>query len=158
MSLVLANVDPAFARQQYDALRTNFVDYNWGIPAGREYPHGVNGASDVDSGPLVLGFSGPASVLGAGAAIANGDDSLASTLLATIEMVGMPFELGGGRQYAGGYLPVGDGFLAWARSAPPPPGAVYETIIPPGWRLMIHAISLLLAGALVFATLGGRRF
>jgi hypothetical protein len=82
MSLVLADVDPAFARQQYDALRTNFVDYNWGIPAGREYPHGVNGASDVDSGPLVLGFSGPASVLGAGAAIANGDDSLAGTLLA----------------------------------------------------------------------------
>ena len=157
MSLVLADVDPVFARQQYDALRKYFVDYSWGIPAVREYPHGVNGPSDVDSGPLVLGFSGPASVLGAGAAIANGDDSLASTLLSTIDMVGMPFEIGGSRQYAGGYLPVGDGFLAWARSAPPPSGSVYETIIPPGWRLMIHAVSLLMAGALVFATLGARR-
>jgi hypothetical protein len=151
MSYVLADVDPVFAREQYAALRKYFVDYRWGIPAVREYPHGVNGPSDVDSGPLVMGFSGPASVLGAGAAIANGDHTLASTLLATIEMVGMPVELGGSRQYAGGYLPVGDGFLAWARSAPPPPTAVYPTIIPPGWRLLVHALSLLVAGALAFA-------
>ena len=152
MSFVLADADPAFARQQYDVLRKYFVDYSWGIPAVREYPHGVNGITDVDSGPVILGFSGPASVLGAGAAIAHGDASLATTLLATIEFVGMPVEWGGSRQYAGGYVPVGDAFLAWARSGPPVAGAKYDDIVPPGWRLLIHAVSLLLAGAIAYAT------
>jgi hypothetical protein len=90
MSYVLADVDPVFAWQQYAALRKHFVDYTWGVPAVREYPHGVNDATDVDSGPLILGFSGPVCVLGVGAAIANGDQRLATTLLAAIELVGMP--------------------------------------------------------------------
>jgi hypothetical protein len=158
MSYVLADVDPVFARQQYAALRKHFVDYTWGVPAVREYPHGVNGATDVDSGPLILGFSGPASVLGAGAAIANGDQSLANTLLATIEFVGMPVEMAGSRQYAGGFLPVGDGFLAWARSAPPVAGAAYDEMVPPGWRLLIHAVSLLAAGLILYCLGGMNRF
>ena len=152
MSFVLADVDPAFARQQYNLLRKYFVDYSWGIAAVREYPHGVTGITDVDSGPVILGFSGPASVLGAGAAIANGDESLATTLLATIEFVGMPVEMSGSRQYAGGYVPVGDAFLAWARSAPLVAAAKFEDIVPPGWRLLIHAVSLLLAGVIAYAT------
>lgn len=156
MSYVLADVDPAFARQQYDALRKHFVDYTWGVPAVREYPHGVNGATDIDSGPLIFGFSGPASVLGA--AIANGDESLATTLLATIEFVGMPIEMAGSRQYAGGLLPVGDGFLAWAHSAPPVAGAAYDEIVPHGWCLPIHAVSLLAAGLMLYGLGGMIRF
>lgn len=152
MSYVLADVDPAFAREQYDALRKHFVDYRWGVPGVREYPHGVDGRADVDSGPIMLGFTGPASVLGAGAAIANGDDVLATTLLATVEVVGMPFESHGQRRYAGGYLPVGDAFLAWARSAPPVSPAVgYGPAVPGWWRLVLHALSLVLVAAAVFA-------
>lgn len=152
MSFVLADVDPEFAKRQYDALRDSFVDYRWGIPAVREYPHGMNGAPDVDSGPILLGFSGPASVLGAGAAIANGDQALATTLLSITELVGMPVEMDGGRRYAGGYLPVGDAFLAWARSAPAPASATpYGPLVPDWWRLLIHAVSLLLAAPFVGA-------
>ena len=159
MSYVLAEADPVFARQQYDVLRKYFVDYNWGIPAVREYPHGVNGVTDVDSGPVILGFSGPASVIGAGAAIANGDESLATTLLATVEFVGMPVEAGGVRQYAGGYLPVGDAFLAWSRTARAATGGAFPDIVPPGWRLLIHAGSLLLAGAIAYlaSSIAGRK-
>jgi hypothetical protein len=152
MSYVLADVDPAFARQQYDALRKHFVDYRWGMPGVREYPHGVDGAADVDSGPIMLGFTGPASVLGAGAAIANGDDTLATTLLATVEVVGMPFERDGQRRYAGGYLPVGDAFLAWARSVPPAsPAHTFGAAVPDWWRLLLHALSLVFGAAAVFA-------
>jgi hypothetical protein len=146
MSFVLADVDRSLAKQQYDVLRQNFVDYTWGVAGVREYPRGVDGPGDVDSGPIVLGFSGPATVVGAGAAIANGDEDLATTLLATAELLGFPIEIAGRRRYAGGYLPVGDAFLAWARSAPAPPlRTQYAALVPRWWRLPIHALSLALA-------------
>jgi len=59
MSRVLVDADPDFAREQYSILRSSFVDYRLGVPGVREYPHGVEGTGDVDSGPLVLGFAGP---------------------------------------------------------------------------------------------------
>jgi hypothetical protein len=157
MSFVLAEVDPAFARRQYQALRQHFVDYHAGVVAVREYPHGGDGPGDIDSGPLLFGFSASASVLGVGAAIANGDAALADTLLSTIEFAGMALQTGDGRKYAGGLLPVGDAFLAWARSAPPVTGAPYAAIVPHWWRVPIHAASLLLAGILAWMALWMRR-
>jgi hypothetical protein len=145
MSFVLADVDTSLARQQYEILRRNFVDYTWGVPGVREYPHGVNRRGDIDSGPIVLGYSGPAVVVGAGAAIANGDEELATTLLASTDMLGFPIEIAGRRRYAGGFLPVGDAFLAWARSAAPAAHRTsYAPLVPRWWRLPIHALSLAL--------------
>lgn len=148
LSYILVDVDPSLARQQYDVLRRNFVDYAWGMPGVREYPHDVHGPGDIDSGPIVLGFGGPATVVGAGAAIANGDESLATALLATAETVGFPIEISGRRRYAGGYLPVGDAFLAWARTAPPAaPRARFAPVVPRWWRLPFHALSVVLAAS-----------
>jgi hypothetical protein len=154
MSYVLVEVDPSFARQQYDVLRQSFVDYTWGVPGVREYPHGVDGHGDIDSGPIVLGFSGPATVVGAGAAIANGDEDLATALLAAAEVVGLPIEIAGRRRYAGGYLPVGDAFLAWARSAPP--GSLrtgYVPVVPGWWRLLLHTLSLVLGVSVLYVAI-----
>lgn len=154
MSYVLVDVDPSFARQQYDVLRQSFVDYTWGVPGVREYPRGVEGHEDIDSGPIVLGFSGPATVVGAGAAIANGDEDLATTLLAAAEVVGLPIEIAGRRRYAGGVLPVGDAFLVWARSAPPgSPRAGYVPVVPGWWRLLLHALSLVLGGSVLYVAI-----
>ena len=159
MSLILVDVDSSLARQQYEILRRNFVDHRWGVPGVREYPHGVAGHGDVDSGPIVLGFSGPAIVVGAGAAIAHGDEDVATALLATAELAGIPIEFAGRRCYALGILPVGDAFLAWARSATPVAQRPrYAALIPWWWRLPIHALSLLLAAsAWGFARRVGRR-
>ena len=143
MSLVLADVDPALAREQYSILRRYFVTYAWGLPGVREFPHGVNGRGDIDSGPLLFGLGGPATVVGAGAAIAHGDDELATSLLATAELAGMPIEIAGGRRYAGGVLPVGDAFLAWARSTSlVSPEASFDPVVPRWWRIPIHVLSL----------------
>lgn len=158
LSYVLVDVDRGFARQQYEILRSHFVDYTWGVPGVREYPRGVDGGPDIDSGPIILGFSGPATVVGAGAAIANGDEPLAATLLATAEAVGFAVEFRGRRRYAGGYLPIGDAFLAWARSAAPPPlRTSYVSLVPRWWRIPIHALSLALAGWAVFVAARVRR-
>jgi hypothetical protein len=145
LSFILVEVDESLARQQYDILRKDFVSYTWGVPGVREYPHGEDGPGDIDSGPIVLGFSGPATVVGAGAAIANGDEDLATALMATAEVAGFPVEIAGRRWYAGGLLPVGDAFLAWARSAlPAAPAAAYPPLVPWWWRLPVHALSLAL--------------
>jgi len=152
MSRLLVDVDASLARQEYAILRQHFVDYAWGVPGVREYPLGVDGRADIDSGPIVLGFSGPAAVVGAGAAIANGDDELADTLLTTAEVAGFPVELAGRRRYAGGFIPIGDAFLAWSRTTPSPleqGRGDYGRLVPRAWRLPLHAASFVLAGSIL---------
>ncbi|TPW17182.1 MAG: hypothetical protein FD129_474 [bacterium] len=159
MSRTLVDVDSALARRQYEILRRHFVDYAWGIPGVREYPHGVDGPGDIDSGPLVFGFAGPATVVGLGAAIAHGDEELASSLLATPDMTGFPIELAGQRRYAGGLVPVGDAFLAWARTTPAGPRTTaYPPIMPAWWRLPFHAVSAVASALMLVMSFGvGRR-
>jgi hypothetical protein len=149
MSLVLADVDTVLSGEQFDILRSEFVDYTWLVPGVREYPHGVSGEADIDSGPIILGYSGPATVVGAGAAIANGDEELATNLLAIADAAGFPIEIDGRRSYAGGLVPVGDAFLAWARTAAPRRSSVrgQDRAIPATWRLPVHLISLVLVAA-----------
>lgn len=152
LSLILVDVDAQLAKQQYDILRASFIDYVWGVPGAREYPHGIEGGGDVDSGPIILGFSGPAIVVGAGAAIAHGDEDVADALLATAEIFGVPIQINGRRWYAGGRVPVGDAFLAWARTvpaAPDPDMTQYDRVIPRMWRLPLQALTLLIAILLV---------
>lgn len=121
MSLLLIEVDAALAAQQYAVLRAHFLARPLpGLIGLREYPAGIDGAGDIDSGPLLLGLSGPATVVGAGAALAQADHGTASELLAMAEVYGAPSETAGRRTYLGGSLPVGEAFLAWARSVPGP--------------------------------------
>jgi hypothetical protein len=158
LSFILVEVDESLARQQYDILRNDFVSYTWGVPGVREYPHGEDGPGDIDSGPIILGFSGPATVVGAGAAIANGDEDLATALLATAEFAGFPIEIAGRRWYAGGLLPVGDAFLAWARSAlPAAPAAAYPPLVPWWWRLPVHALSLAMGFMVLYLAIRASR-
>lgn len=146
MSRVLVEASPDLAREQYAVLRNQFVDYQWGVPGIREFPKGKRGRSDIDSGPLVLGYSGPAVVVGSAAARIHGDESLARALLGAVEVAGLPVEWRGARRYAGGALPLGDAFVAWARSTPPSPEPVRWTrTIPWWWRFPAHALSLAIA-------------
>ncbi|MEL6771210.1 MAG: hypothetical protein AAFP18_09125 [Bacteroidota bacterium] len=155
MSRVLVDADSAFARAQYEALREHFVTSGWGLPGVREYPHGVRGRSDIDSGPIVLGLSGPAVVVAAAAARVHGDDATARTLFALGEAFGLPVEWGGERRYLFGQLPVGEAFLVWARTSPQPAAAASWTrIIPRGWRWPIHLVSVAMLGLLLWL---GRR-
>lgn len=152
MSRMLAEAAPEFAREHYAVLRSQFVDYAWGVPGIREYPHGVAGEGDVDSGPLVLGLSASSGVVGAAAARAWRDEVLARTLFGAIEVVGLPIAWQGTRRYALGAVPVGDAFIAWARSTPivvdAPPE--WERTIPVWWAAPGHALSLAVIAALIY--------
>jgi hypothetical protein len=124
-------VDPATRSEVYRRFRTYFVATRAGFVGVREYPDGVDGAGDVDSGPLVLGFSASASAVAIGAARANGDESLAVAILHEADVFGAPLTIGGERRYAFGAVPIGDAFLTWARATPPTPASDYPTMT--GW-------------------------
>jgi hypothetical protein len=152
MSRLLVDVDPIFSREQYAILREHFLDDVWSLPGIREYPHGVEGREDVDSGPIILGYSGPAVVVGAAAARVHGDKSVADGLMGSVELVGMPIQFAGRRYYAAGQLPVGDAFIAWARTSPRG-----EEMLRPKWSrvgsswfMYFHIASLVLALGLLW--------
>lgn len=138
----LVDVDPAFAAGQYTVFRDRFRPFG---PAIREFPTGVAGEGDVDSGPLLLGISLSATAVTMGAARVQGDDRLAGALTGLAEVAGVPVDTPHTRRYALGVLPIGDAFVAWSKTArpwvsAPPPGP------PPDlawwWRLPILAVLL----------------
>ena len=147
----LVDLDPAFAREQYLRFRKLFRSAPLGLgPAIREYPAGVDGPGDVDSGPLLLGVSLSATVVGLGAARAEGDNRLAGALANYGDLAGLPVDTPWTRRYAFGVLPIGDAFLAWSKTArpfvaaspaPPPPD------VSRWWRLPLLTM-FLLVGAL----------
>ncbi|TCC10871.1 hypothetical protein [Kribbella soli] len=110
----LIDIDPAFARTQYEIFKDKFVT-GLGV---REYPKGSTGQGDVDSGPLVFGRSLSATVVTVGAARVH-HDPLADRLAREGELVGMPFSGLKTKRYLFGAVPIGDAFLAWSTSARP---------------------------------------
>jgi len=144
----LTEIDPAWGREQYALFRQQFVATPLGVAGVREYPQGVAGQGDVDSGPLVLGVSLSASAVTLGAALALGDDALADPLLHASETFGLPIGWSGGKRYLFGALPIGDAFLAWSKSArlwvAPPAALDLPPVARWWWRLPAHALSLLL--------------
>ncbi|MGX1811277.1 hypothetical protein ACWIGI_36615 [Nocardia sp. NPDC055321] len=114
----LPEIDAATAAEQYPRYRDAFLAFPGGFgPALREYPHGVSGSGDVDSGPLVAGVSLSATVVAQGAARVNGDESLATALGSAGELLGLPLTLPSSKRYAFGLVPIGDAFVVWSATA-----------------------------------------
>ncbi len=148
----LIEVDPDWAREQYGLYRQQFVAPLLGVPGVREYPIGIEGSGDVDSGPLLAGFSASATVVEIAAAQVHGDTEVANALIPASEAVGLPLTLGEGKRYAFGLLPVGDAFLVWAKTSQPwvasPAQPSLPVIVNPLWRLPFHITTVMLMGLL----------
>lgn len=140
-------IDSVWAQSQYMLFREQFATTVLGIPGIREYPLDVDGVGDVDSGPLIAGISLSATVVTAGAARLQGDDALADPIFNVGEALGMPISFGGAKRYAFGLLPIGDAFVAWAKSAVPltvTPSIQLQNpppLVSPGWRIPIHLVT-----------------
>ncbi|MEU0543737.1 hypothetical protein ABZ319_28095 [Nocardia sp. NPDC005978] len=147
----LPEIDADFAAQQYARYRGEFLAFPGGFgPALREYPRGVPGSGDVDSGPLVAGVSLSSTVVALGAARVNGDESLATALGSAGELLGLPLTLPGSKRYAFGLVPIGDAFVVWSATArpfttAPPPAGTRD--LPWWWRLPWLAVLCLGASA-----------
>jgi hypothetical protein len=147
----LVDVDAAFAREQYLRYRDQYVVSPLGLgPAVREYPDGVDGPADVDSGPLPFGVSLSATVVTIGAAQVHGDAPLAGALANHVELAGLPVNTPWTKRYAFGLLPIGDAFLAWSKTARPwvartpsaPPASISSW-----WRMPLLSLLVAIAAA-----------
>ncbi len=76
----LAEVDPPLAATWWAAYRKAWLVPIAGLRGFREWPPGVDGPADADSGPILLGVGMAASALGIAAARAQGDEALAAQL------------------------------------------------------------------------------
>ncbi|MEV0391309.1 hypothetical protein [Nonomuraea sp. NPDC050643] len=156
----LVDIDPVFAAEQYTRFRDRYVVTPLGLgPAVREYPGGMDGPADVDSGPLPLGVSLSATAVTLGAAQAHGDAALAGALANYGELAGLPVGTPWTKRYAFGLLPIGDAFLAWSKTARPWVG----TPSPPApsvswwWRAPLLTLLALLGAAPWLPALRRRR-
>lgn len=125
IQVFLPDIDARRAAEEWPVFRERFVSVTLGLVGVREHPKGIDLPGDVDSGPLINGVSASASAVTLAAARRNGDHELIRVLDREADLLGLPLPTGRGPAYAFGLLPVGDAFLAWARSTElaPPTGA-----------------------------------
>ncbi len=150
MLSLLAEGNGPFLIEYYKKFRAHFVGRHVGAYMVFEYPNGVRGRSDVDSGPVLFGVSAPAMIVGIRAARIFGDVELAQALEQAAEAVGFPITLQNRKRYAFGMMPMADAFLAWSK-ATMPQHSVSAYSVSPWWRLPIHCISACIV--LIFAAL-----
>lgn len=144
----LAEVDSAFGASQYARALEAYPMWLLGVmPSMREYPRGVTGRGDIDSGLLVFGASAPASAVMIAASRSAGDLEVASALLASTDAIGWPVTLQGHRRYAAGALPVGDAFVAWASTVPLASSRAQGAFYRWRWRWRLVGMILTLLGA-----------
>lgn len=121
----LGFVDPAFARQLTSALRDQSGGA-LGFAALREYPAALSskglGKGDIDSGPLILGYSLAASGFALGPLRQHGHAALFTAVYRSLDLFGVPVSEDSNRRFlAGG--PLGNAVLLAMLTAPAlPPG------------------------------------
>lgn len=111
------------------------------IPGTKEYPKGKMGDGDIDSGPLLFGFSVSATVITIGAMKSHGDISLASAIDQAVEGLGLHLTWRGKKFYALGLLPVGDLFYLWSKLAPVAKQQYSSPNLSIWWRFPFHMLS-----------------
>jgi len=92
------------------------LDYRLGLPGIREYPHGTSRLGDIDSGPIVMGIGGAASIVGIRATSLQRDWAVAEGLSNGTGALLISFSDEKERYFLFGQLPILDAFIAWANA------------------------------------------
>lgn len=114
----LIEIDSIFAQAQFEKYRTQFLDYRFGLPGIREYPKGTEGGADVDSGPVLLGIGGSASLVGQRTMALYDEIETAAGLRNCIESFGVAYTTDDQKKYVLGLEPIADAFIAWSNVVP----------------------------------------
>ncbi len=162
----LSEIDAQIGAQHYRRFRDQLVRPFLGVPGVLEFPgdtsHVLLSSGDVDSGPLLYGFSASATINLVGAAQVNGDAEIADALIPASEAVSLPLTWRGEKRYIFGMLPVSDAFVVWNKSSSRWIGKTTPVAYPPlvavRWRLPFHAFTLAMLVLLWFPVVRrGRR-
>jgi len=142
----LFDLAPDLGLEQYRVFRDSYVVYLWGLPGVLEYPKGMRGVSDIDSGPLIEGVSLSATAIMLGTSRIYGDITVSDAIWHAGEVLGFPIYYAGMKRYWFGQVPVGDAFAVWSKTSVPwfeaIPSNMYQPIIPWWWRIPLNASSL----------------
>ena len=118
-SLILSHlyeIDPKLGQEYFAAYKEYFLDYRLGLPGIREYRKGVSRFGDVDSGPVIWGIGGSASVVGVRALGLYGETTAYKGMRNSLQGFGCGYRLFGEKRYIFGQLPMADAFIAWSNS------------------------------------------
>lgn len=114
----LIEIDSIFAQTQFEKYRTQFLEERFGLPGIREYPKGVEGNADVDSGPVLLSIGGSASLVGQRTMALYDNIETAVGLRNCIESFGLAYTTDNQKIYVLGLEPIADAFIAWSNVVP----------------------------------------
>ena len=113
----LPEIDAEFAESQNILYEKYFVTSRLGLTGIREYPKGSKGTGDIDSGPVILGIGGAASVVGQRAAALNNRPARFVELRNALEAFGIAYTSSGKKRFIFGQLTVANVFIAWSNAA-----------------------------------------
>jgi hypothetical protein len=116
MLIFLRDIDLQFAQDQFLVFNKHFIDSQFGLTGIREYAKSESGNGDIDSGPVILGFGGAATIVGMQTLSLYGEDEPGLKVRNTVEAFGIPIQSEGHKQYLLGELPIADAFIAWSHS------------------------------------------
>ncbi|MFK8001953.1 MAG: hypothetical protein AB8H86_20320 [Polyangiales bacterium] len=144
-SFYMPQFAPEEARVLYETYRAHYAIEVAGLSGFREYAPGVDGETNADSGPIVLGMGVAATGLALGAARLQGDSQTYQRLMQTAATAGAPNMLGVGRSYWLAPM-LGEAILFHATTAkrwdgPEVQGTPYERGTP--WGTLAYAAFLL---------------
>ncbi len=137
----LIDIDPTFAKSQFNIYKELFLDSRFGLPGIREYPKSDKGSGDVDSGPVILGIGGSASIVGQRTMGKFENWDSYEGLRNSIEGFGAAYSINEKKKYIFGALPMADAFIAWSNSIECNSSEVKTTS---NWRWKFQLLSVFL--------------
>lgn len=146
MLAFLPEIEPMFSQNQYQGFRKLFLDYRMGLPGIREYPQGNSGPGDIDSGPVLLGIGGAASIVGVRAASLHGDWDVAEGLSNGTGALLFPNSSKNVSHHLFRQLPILDAFIAWSNAKM----CRNAHVMPSNWRWKFQAISVIILSFLAW--------
>ena len=100
----------------FEPYKKIFFDDRLGLHGIIEYPKGEDGFGDIDSGPVVLGMGGAATIVGMRAMNVHQSHKESIALRNCVEALTLPIKRNGRKKYLFGKLPMADVFITWAQS------------------------------------------
>jgi hypothetical protein len=116
MLIFLHDIDQSLARKQFRIYDSLFVGKRFGLTCVYEYPRGAWGVGDIDSGPVILGVGGAASIVGMRTLGVFEQEDKAISIRNGIESFGLSRRKENTKSYLFGTLPMADAFITWAQA------------------------------------------
>lgn len=116
MLIFLHEIDKDFASEHFQIYRSQFLTSRFWLPAIREYPKKMNGEGDYDSGPVIWGIGGAASIVGQRTMAVFDKWNEYQALRNCIQGFGIGLKTKTGKKYLFGKIPIADAFIAWSNS------------------------------------------